>query len=209
MIENLILAHLVKDEEYSRRVIPFLKDDYFGSEVHKFLFKQIDGFVQTYKATPTFDALKLSLEQSEVSESLFKEVHACIDELMAVDRTDSSRKEWLIKETEKFCQTKALYNAISTSIGILDKDIKSAAGVPDIIKDALAVSFDSHIGHDYFEDAGARFDLLHEQQTRIPFDIDLLNTITKGGLLPKTLNILIAGCVHPETKVRIRIRPKK
>ena len=193
MIEQLILAHLVKDEEYARKVIPFLTDEYFSSETHKVIFRIVKDFVQKYKTTPTFDAIKLSLDQENISESTFKDAQKTIEDLIATARIDSSRKEWLLDETEKFCQQKALYNAISSSIHMIDKDFKTASAVPEMLKDALAVSFDTHIGHDYLEDSSERFDLIHQNVKRIPFDIDLLNTITKGGLAPKTLNIVVGG----------------
>jgi len=193
MIEKLILAHLVKDEEFARKVLPFLKEEYFSAESDKVVFRLCNNFVNTYKATPTFDALRLALEQESLSQGTFNEAKALVEELVGVARVDSSRKEWLTHEAELFCQRRALYNAISSSITLIDKDFNAAASVPEILKDALAVSFDSHIGHDYFEEYEGRYDLIHQNTKRIPFDIDLLNSITKGGLAPKTLNIIVAA----------------
>jgi len=193
VIENLVLSHLIKDEEYTRKVIPFLKESYFSTEAGKEVFKEIDKFITTYKTSPTFDAIRLGIEQQSITQAKLDEINTLLDELVKIDRTDASRKDWLIKETEKFCQQKALYLAISESITLIDKDFKSASSVPMLLKDALSVSFDRHIGHDYFEDTSQRFDLLHQQHNRIPFDIDMLNKITKGGLIPKTLAIIIGG----------------
>ena len=119
-----------------------------------------------------------------------------------------TREEWLLDQTEKFCQDRAIYNAIMQSIQIMDdKTGKMTKGaIPQLLSDALAVSFDTSIGHDFIEDADARFEFYHRKEERIPFDIELLNKITRGGLPRKTLNILLAGCVHPDTEVKVRIR---
>jgi hypothetical protein len=119
--------------------------------------------------------------------------------------------KWLIDQTEKFCQDKAIYNAIMNSVSILDdngENKKSKGEIPKLLSDALAVSFDNHIGHDYVNDFDSRYDFYHRQDSRIQFDLDLFNKITKGGLPIKTLNIALAGCVHPETKVKIRYRKR-
>lgn len=128
-----------------------------------------------------------------MSEAAFNEVKKVVDDLEKIDRVDTKKLPWLIDKTEQFCQQKSLYLAISKAITMIDKDFTTASAVPDLLKDALSVSFDTHIGHDYFEDAGLRFDKTHESVDRIAFDIDLLNSITNGGLSAKTLNIVCAG----------------
>jgi replicative DNA helicase len=193
MIEPLVLAHLIKDEEYMRKCLPFLKIDYFTSPQTQHLFTSIESFIRAYKVPPTFDAIKLSIDQSSVSAQLHAELGTLLTELGSINRVDASRKSWLLNETEKFCKQRALYLAISKSITLVDKDMTLAPGVPILLKDALAVNFDTHIGHDYFEEYSQRYDDMHASHTRIPFDIDLLNTITNGGLIPKTLNIIVAG----------------
>lgn len=193
MIEPLILSHLIRDEEYTRRVLPFLKKEYFTSSHAQTLYECIHSFILTYKVTPTIDAIKLALERESLSGSAYTEANTLLTEVAAVSRIDSGRREWLIDQTEQFCKQRALYLAISESITRIDKDFESAASVPGLLKDALSVGFRTHIGHDYFEDIGARYDLYHQEQTRIPFDLDLFNKITSGGLTPKTLNVVVAG----------------
>jgi hypothetical protein len=123
-----------------------------------------------------------------------------------------SQSEWLTEQTEKFCQEKALHNAILESIQILDgktKTDKTKGSIPQILSDALSISFDPNIGHDYIENAEQRYEFYHKVESRVPFDLDYFNRITKGGLPQKTLNIALAGCVHPNTLVRIRFRKKQ
>lgn len=193
MIEPLILAHLIRDDEYTRRVLPFLKKEYFTTAQAQTLYKAIEHFIHAYKVPPTVDAIKLALEQDSLSGSAYTDAQTLLTEVAGVLRVDSGRRQWLIDQTEQFCKQRALYLAISESITRIDKDFESASSVPGLLKDALSVGFRTHIGHDYFEDIGIRYDLYHQEQTRIPFDIDLFNKITGGGLTPKTLNVIVAG----------------
>lgn len=208
MIEPLILAHLIRDEDYARHVLPFLKATYFSAPAAQQIYTHIESFITDYNATPTVDALKLALEKASLSGSAYDNATAFLDEVLKVERVDSSRREWLIDQTEEFCKQRALYLAISESITLIDKGVDSAAAVPNLLKDALAVGFHTHIGHDYVEDMPLRYDMYHQDHVRIPFDLDLMNAITGGGLTPKTLNVIVAGCVHPDTPVRIRFRKK-
>jgi len=193
MIEPLILSHLIRDEEYTRRVLPFLKKEYFTSSQGQVLYTTIEAFITAYKVTPTVDAIKLALERESLSGNAYTDATTLLTEVAAVTRIDSGRRQWLIDQTEQFCKQRALYLAISESITRIDKDFESAASVPGLLKDALSVGFRTHIGHDYFEDIGARYDLYHQEQTRIPFDLELMNKITGGGVTPKTLNVIVAG----------------
>lgn len=193
MIEPLILAHLIRDEEYTRRVLPFLKKDYFTSPAAQQLYTHIESFITEYKTTPTFDALKLALDKASLSGSMYEETSRLLTDIHKVERVDSSRRQWLLDQSEQFCKQRALYLAISESITRIDKDFESAASVPGLLKDALSVGFHTHIGHDYVEDMPLRYDLYHQDHVRIPFDLDLMNTITGGGLTPKTLNVIVAG----------------
>lgn len=193
MIEPLVLAHLIRDEEYTRRVLPFLKKEYFTTPTAQTLYEHIHTFIMAYKVTPTIDALKLAVEQASLSGSLYTDTMTLLTDVAAVTRVDVGRRQWLIDQTEQFCKQRALYLAISESITLIDKDFESAAAVPGLLKDALAVGFRTHIGHDYFEDISARYDLYHQEQSRVPFDLDLFNKVTGGGLTPKTLNVIVAG----------------
>ena len=193
MIEPLILAHLIRDEEYTRTVLPFLKREYFTSTAAQTLFDAEHEFIVKYRAAPTIDALKLALEKMPLVGSAFTDATTLLTDVAAVARVDTARRQWLIDQTESFCKQRALYLAISESIVRIDKDFDSAASVPDLLKEALSVGFRTHIGHDYFQDLGARYDLYHQKHTRIEFDLDMFNKITNGGLIPKTLNVVVAG----------------
>lgn len=193
MIEPLILAHLIRDEDFTRRTLPFLKKVYFTTPQAQEVFTHVHQFIEDYKTTPTFDALKLALDKASLSGSSYEQATTLLADLQKIDRVDSSRRQWLLDQTEQFCKQRALYLAISESIVRIDKDFESAASVPGLLKDALAVGFHAHIGHDYVEDMPSRYDLYHQDHIRIPFDLDLMNAITGGGLTPKTLNVIVAG----------------
>ena len=194
-LESTILKNLIYNEEYTRKVLPFVKQDYFSDNTEKIVFQEIFDFIQKFKNPPTHEALvinfteKKDLSETQVGDSieLLKEIHLVKDE-----PTDTN---WLIGETEKFCQDKAIYNAIMDSVSILDnkQQGKTKGEIPKLLSDALGVSFDSHVGHDYTEDSDTRFDSYHKVESRIRFDLDLFNKITKGGLPVKTLNIALAG----------------
>lgn len=189
-IEKTILQNLVFDEDFMRQVSPFLKDEYF-SGTDQVLYKTINTFIDKYNACPTKEALSISLQNSNLNEEAFKDVNQLLSEL---EKSDSN-KEWLTIETEKFCKDKAVYNAILKSIEIIDgRDKKhNTEALPSILQEALAVSFDNHVGHDYINDADRRYDFYHKVETRVPFDLDYFNKITNGGLPNKTLNVVLAG----------------
>lgn len=193
MIEPLILGSLLHNEEYTRKVLPFLEEEYFDSLENKLIYRTIDTYIKDYNSVPTKDALRLSLEESRsVSEEQFEVVSKTINEL---SYDDKNSEDWLLDKTETFCQDKALYNAIRTSIGVMDSnDSKLDKGsIPKLLQDALGVSFDNSVGHDFLENVDERYEFYHRKEARIEFDIELLNTITKGGLPRKSLNIILAG----------------
>jgi len=210
MSENLnktILRSLLTNEEYLRKVVPFLKPNYFEGPL-KLIFKQIAAFVEKHNTLPTLEAFRIDLEQNEkISDDMFTEVSAMLPEIFSPVDIDS---DFLLEKTENWCQERALHIAIMESINILDgkneKMTKNA--IPELLSEALGVGFDNNIGHDYIDNAEDRFDFYNRVEEKIPFDIELLNKITKGGLPDKTLNIILAGCVHPNTKVNIRYRKK-
>lgn len=191
MIEKAIFANLIFNEQYARKALPFLKIGYFQSRLDKALFTIIDRYVQQYNATPTKTALKVEVsEYADLTDDEERDLQKYVDSLEA----DSADQEWLTDTTEKFCQDKAVYNAIMQSIQIFDgKTNLDKGSIPQILSEALAVSFDSHIGHDFLMDADARYDFYHKKEHRIAFDLDYLNRVTKGGLPRKTLNIVLAG----------------
>jgi hypothetical protein len=207
LIETTILSHLVFNESYARKTIPFLKNEYFHNQSDRIVFNLIDQYVKKYNSAPTKEVLQIELKNMDgISESTFKDSKSLIEGLSA----ENTEINWLLDSTEKFCQEKAIYNAIMASIKILeDKGGSSSTGaIPTLLSDALGVSFDVSIGHDYFANSDDRFDFYNRKEEHIPFDLDYLNKITKGGLVRKTLNIALAGCVHPDTKVKVRIRKK-
>jgi hypothetical protein len=193
MLEEIIFSHLLFNEEYSRKVIPFLKNDYFQTRTNKILFELIDGYVKTYNVVPSKEALNTKLQSLDnISEDEFK---SCSDLISKLEADLKTSVDWLCDQTEKFCQEKAVYNAIMDSIKIIDKkDKKRGTGsIPEILTEALSVSFDTNIGHDFIEDANSRYDYYHVREEKLQFDLEYFNKITKGGLSKKTLNIILAS----------------
>ena len=205
------MKNLIYFEDYTRKVIPFISENYFSDNTEKIVFQEINKFVNEYKVLPTHEALVINLsEKSDLTDDQFKNTTNLLKELHS-NRDELSEIQWLTEQTEKFCQDKAIFNAVMESVQVMDdKSGKRARGeIPKLLSDALGVSFDTHVGHDYLDDSDSRYDFYHRKESKIPFDLELFNKITKGGLPPKTLNIVLAGCVHPNTSVRIRYRKRK
>lgn len=191
--ETLILKHLLSNDDYLRKTLPYLKEDYFSDRIDKTLYDIVVNYVDKYNIAPTREAMIIELDnRNNLSDEEYKKSVSSIQELVVTEEEDMS---WLINVTETFCQEKAIYNAIMDSIAIIDgNDSKKDKGsIPDLLSKALSVSFDPNIGHDFIEDAESRYDFYHKVEERIPFDIDYMNKITKGGLPKKTLNIILAG----------------
>lgn len=190
-IPTQILNHLINDETYCRRVIPFLKKEYFDQE-HKVVFDLIVSFVNQHNKIPSGKVLDLELKKVNAPEDVLNRTQTLINELKEKSDIDI---DYLINESEKWCKDRAVYNAIMDSIQIIDgKDSERGDGaIPEILSNALGVSFDPNIGHDYIDNSDERFEFYNTVETRIPFDLDYLNKITKGGLPNKTLNIAMAG----------------
>ena len=191
-IEFLILNNLLHNEKYLRKTIPFIKAEYFQDSNQKIVFEEISGFVGEYNDLPTKEILTIEVEKrSDINEESFKEVThliGCLDD-------SPVEFEWLVDTTEKWCRDRAIYLALLDSIAIADgkDEKKNPEAIPSILSDALAVSFDNHIGHDYLQDYEERFKFYHQKESRIQFDLEYFNKITKGGLPNKTLNIALAG----------------
>jgi archaellum biogenesis ATPase FlaH len=194
MIELTILRELTRNDQYFRKVLPFLKEDYFADRDTKIIFRMVSDYLDKYNSMPTRGALEIILDaKTNVEPEVMKQCIQNLDKMF--DDSKSPDLEWLIDHTEKFCKDKAIYNAILESIHIIDgksKD-KDVGSLPKMLSDALAVSFDTHIGHDYIEDYGKRYEFYHRVENKIPFDIEQFNTITNGGVPRKTLNIIMAG----------------
>jgi len=190
-IETTILSNLIHNEEYSRKVIPFIKEEYFQDGVEKVLFKTIWEYAEKYKKNPTVDILSIEVQEIALNEEQYQTSIKYLSDLVSTP-TDL---DWLVDQTEQWCKDKAIYNAILNGIHIIDgkeKD-KSPDALPSILSEALSVSFDKHVGHDYMEQSEDRYDFYHSVEEKIPFDLDFFNRITKGGLPNKTLNIALAG----------------
>ena len=191
-IENTIISSLFYREDYTRKVLPFVKEEYFGNRVEQLLFGEIFKFVENYNNLPTKDAILIELGgRRDINE---EELQNIKDYVVAVENSEAD-EQWLLETTEKFCKDRAVHNAVLSGIKILDgKDKKQTPeAIPHILSDALAVSFDKSVGHDYIEDAEARFKFYHTKEKRYQFDLDYMNRITKGGVPSKTLNIALAG----------------
>ena len=192
-IEKTILANLIHNEQYTRKVLPFIKGDYFSDRTERTVFEEIQKFVDKYNDLPNQNALEVELDsRKDLNEDDYKRVISVVKELQ---KDDNVIFDWLVETTEDFCKDKAVYNAIVDGINIIEgKDRNRDVGsIPSILTDALAVGFDNHVGHDYLLDAESRFQYYHKVEEKIPFDLDFFNRITKGGLPPKTLNIALAG----------------
>ena len=191
-IESLILKNLLHNEEYVRKVIPFIKADYFEDLTQKIVFEEISSFVEQYNKPATKEILCIEAEKrSDINDSSYKDVTNLISSL----ENEPSEFEWLINTTEKWCRDRAIYLALMESIQLADgkDDTKGRDAIPTILSDALAVSFDSHVGHDYLLDYEERYESYHRKEDKIPFDLEFFDKITKGGIPNKTLNIALAG----------------
>lgn len=192
-IEKTILSNLIYNDDYSRDVFPYISDEYFQNPVEKKLFESIASYIVKYKTPPSKEALSIAVSNREdLNENSFKEISELLDSLKIDENTS---KEWLRDETEKFCQDRAIYNSIMTSINILDGKHKTLdkGSIPQLLTDALSVNFDAYIGHDFLEDAEERWEFLRRKYARIPMNIDIIDEVTKGGYPRKSLVTLVAG----------------
>lgn len=190
-IEKLIFDNLLHNELYARKTLPFLKVEYFSNRENQILFNIIEKFIVNYNNLPTKECLEIELDKlTNISETEFTKISNMISEL---NQPSGDTVEWLVDQTEQFCQDRAIINAITKSISIIDGKAKEDKGaIPELLADALAVSFDSNIGHDFLEDVDTRFEFYHKVEEKLPFDIEYLNKITKGGLPKKSLTCFIA-----------------
>jgi archaellum biogenesis ATPase FlaH len=194
MIELTILRELTRNDQYYRKVLPFLKEDYFADRDTKILFRMISEYLEKYNSLPTRGALEIMLDaKTNIDPETLRQTMTTLDKVFTDEKSPDT--EWLVDQSEKFCKDKALYNAVLESIHIIDgkSKEKDVGSLPKLLSDALAVSFDMHIGHDYTEDYGKRYEFYHRVENKIPFDIEQFNTITSGGVPRKTLNIIMAG----------------
>ncbi len=192
-LNKLILKNLHYNEEYTRKVLPFIKPDYFKERSEKVIFNEISSFVTDYGNIPTYEALVIQLSEKSLSDDEYTETLDVLKEFHET-RAETVDLEWLVDKTEGFCQEKAIYNAVLESISILDNSHKelSKGSIPKLLSDALAISFDSSVGHDYLDDSDSRYDYYHRTEERVPFALNYFNKITNNGLPKKTLNVILA-----------------
>ena len=190
-IENTIIKNLIQNDTYTRKVIPFIKSEYFTESSERLIFEEISNYFDKYTKSPTVEALLINLDNvTSKGDAIVKSSKQLVENI----KTDDTPLDWLIDETEKWCKDRAIYIAVMDSIEVLDEKSKRSTGeIPDLLKDALSVSFDTHIGHDQLEDADERFEFYNTEEEKMPFDLEYFNKITKGGLPNKTLNICLAG----------------
>lgn len=190
-LEQTILRNLLVNEKYTRKVLPYIRPEYFEG-TYRTLFQEVGKFVAKYNKLPTLESFKIQIDEANMGDEQYRHAVEVLPNLFGNEKVDD---EWLVNTTEKWCQDRAVYNAIMESITIIDGKHQSLTknALPDILTKALGVSFDANVGHDYIENWQQRFDFYHTKEERIPFDLEMLNKITKGGLPNKTLNIILAG----------------
>jgi replicative DNA helicase len=191
MIEETILSNLILNDDYFRRVSPYIKDEYFGDPTHQKIVQCIQEYVEKYSKPPSKEALIVAIsDRKDLNEEGFRQAKEQVDNLQTDSKTD---QDWLIDATESFCQQQDLFNSIRRSILIIDGKDKELdkGGIPKLITDSLGISFNTHVGHDYMEDVESRYEFYHRKQERMELDIELLNTVTKGGLPRKSLTVLL------------------
>ena len=192
-LEQTIIKNLIKNENFTRKVLPFLKEDYFTNLEDRLLFKEVAGFVLKYNQQPTFDALTIEIDNIRgTNDDTIKSVQKTLEELNS--DTNQTNEDWILENTEKFCQERAIFNAITKSLEIMNGKGKMEKGaIPSLLSDALSISFDPNVGHDYLEQYADRYEYYHRVEERLPFDLEYLNKITGDGVPRKTLNIVMAG----------------
>ena len=188
MLDTVILVNLVKNENYVRKVLPFIKEEYFQDGDHKFAFEQIKNYIEKYNNTPTIEAMGVAFDKATEPQRKLLQV-------IFEYKQEPQELQWLVDETEKFCKDKAVFNAVLEGIQIIDgkRQDKSPDALPEMLTEALQVGFDTNVGHDFIEDADKRFDFYNRVEGKVPFDLEMFNEITDGGLSNKTLNIALAG----------------
>ena len=191
-LEVTILNNLISNEEFTRKVLPFLKSDYFTVRSYKIIFAEIHEYISNYNALPSLNALSIECqERTDLTEDQFKDIMEVLRELS----DEKAELDWILDSTEKWCQERAIYLSLMESVKIADgqDDKRDKGAIPQILSDALGVSFDQNVGHDYLQNYEERYDFYHKTEEKIPFDLEFFNKITKGGLPNKTLNVALAG----------------
>ena len=192
-IESTILRNLLYNEDYARKVMPFIESEYFHDRTEKMVYEEIFSHMENYNTLPTREVISIAVGQGDkITDEEYTKLRGYVDKLEQDEPVDN---DWLVDETEIFCKDKSLYNAIMESIQIYDDKSKekTVESIPDLVCKALSIRFDPNVGHDFFDDSDERFDYYHRKEDKVPFDLELMNKITKGGLSKKSLNIVMAG----------------
>ena len=206
MIENTIFSNLVYNEDFNKTALPHIKKEFFKDQTHQITFDLIYKFVEKYGKQPTKETLLIEL--ADISGHSEPEINSSAEFIESLERDIDTDPVWLKDQAEKYCQDAAIYNAIMDSISIIDgtDEKKEKGAIPELLSDALSVSFDTSVGHDFEGNVAERFAHYHNKEVKLPFDLEYFNKITGGGIKKKTLTVALAGCVHPNTKVRVRYR---
>lgn len=193
-LERMILRQLFGDKQFAERVAPYLKDIYFYTEETATIWRLFHAFYSKFHAIPSFAAIRIGLDAvPSLNEQQSKNSQDALNRVELEPLLGADQAAWVLEQTELYCQDRAIYCALQESIKVMDDPKKSRGTIPGLMKDALAVSFDTHIGHDYFDEAMTRYDFYHKPESRLPFDLETFNTLTAGGVPPKTLNVILAG----------------
>lgn len=191
MIESVVLSQLIFNEEYQRKVLPYIKSEYFANEGEKVVFGLIDYFINEYQKSPTLEAIAVMLSQNKLNEHVYNQAATTLDELSNAPQDTT----WLVKETEKWAREKAVYHCISEAVTIYQdtEKLSKMAMIPKMMEEALSVKFDSYLGHLYWEMAGEHYDKQNSEDAKLPFDVDIFNRATRGGVVPKSLNLVVGA----------------
>jgi replicative DNA helicase len=207
-LRKAILHNLINNQEYSQRVLPFLTDEYFQERHEKIIFQEVQKYFLKYDKVPDYTAVQIEVEtRSDLTESLYKET----SEFLSKKIDPLSKVDYLVNKTEAWCQERAIINAVYQAVNIIGGEDKKTpmTALPDLLSKAIGTSFDKSVGHDYILDAEERWEFYNRKEDKIPTGVNHLDYILRGGIPSKTLGVLMAGCVHPDTKIKIRLRKKK
>ena len=206
-LESIIVNNLIHNEAFCRKSLPHLRPEYFEG-AQRLVYQCILDFIGKYNKLPNSTTLHIEFAQSE--NARHPSSYEALSYIKSLEDRVVVEDDWLLDSTEKWCKDRAVHLAIIEAVSIIDgkSPEKSEGAIPSILSKALGVSFDTNVGHDYIENVDSRYEFYHKTEDKIPFDIEMFNVITGGGIPRKTLNIILAGCVHPETPIRVRIHKK-
>ena len=207
-LRKAILHNLINNQEYSQKVLPFLTDEYFSEKTEKIIFDEVKKYFTKYDTVPSYQAVKIQVqERNDLTEAVFTE----IDTFLTKEVEPISKVEYLVNKTEQWCQERAIVNAVYQAVNIIGGDDKKTpmTALPDILSQAIGTSFDKSVGHDFMNDIEDRWDFYNRKEDKVPSGLEHFDYIMRGGFPSKTLGVLMAGCVHPNTRIKIRLRKKK